>query len=69
MSECPAFSDYGVADNENVSENRNYLDGSDSSEVVDAFSSSFSIHLKQVLLKRVNKSCNILLSTNRKHLL
>ena len=65
--ECATFSDFGGADSENVSENRNDLDGIDSSEVEDASPSTSSIAHSHVSLKSLIESWNILSST--KHVL
>ena len=67
VSDCPTFSDFGGADSENVSENRNDFYGIDSSEVEDASPSTTSIAHSHVSLKSLIESCNILSST--KHVL
>ena len=56
VSECATFSDFGGADNEDVSENRNNLEGNDSSEVGDACPLTFSIDDNQVSLERMISS-------------
>ena len=56
LSDRATFSDFVGSDNENGSENHNDSYETDSSEDIDVYSPTFSIHHSQVSLKRMNAS-------------
>ena len=56
VSECATFSDFVGSDNENLIENRNDFDETESTEVADAYLSTSLIRHNQVSLERLISS-------------